>query len=66
MHDRDERLRQAIRFGNIGIFDHDHDSDVIFWSLEIRQLYGWDPDELVTLPKILSHIHPDDASRIGA
>jgi len=66
MHDRDERLRQAIRFGNIGIFDHDHDSDVIFWSLEIRQLYGWDPDEPVTLPKILSHIHPDDASRIGA
>src|SRR5262245_31148966 len=66
MRDRDERLRQAIRVGNIGIFDHDHDSDVIFWSLEMRQIYGWDPEEPVTLPKILSHVHPEDAARMGA
>src|SRR6187399_1364390 len=65
MQDRDERLRQAIRVGNIGIFDHDHDSDVIFWSLELRQLYGWDPEEPVTLPKIFSHVHPEDAPRVG-
>jgi len=30
MQDDDERLRQAIRVGNIGIFDHDHATDVIF------------------------------------
>ena len=45
MPDEDERLRQAIRVGSIGIFDHDHNSDVIFWSLELRQFYGWEPDE---------------------
>jgi PAS domain S-box-containing protein len=66
MHDRDERLRQAIRVGNIGIFDHDHDTDVIFWSLELRQFYGWDPEEPATLPKILSHVHPEDAPRVFA
>ena len=45
MAEDDERLRQAIRVGTIGIFDHDHPTDVIFWSLELRQIYGWDPDE---------------------
>ena len=66
MRDEDERLRQAIRVGNIGIFEHDHEADVIFWSLELRQLYGWDSDEPATLPKILSHVHPDDADRVVA
>ncbi len=66
MADDDERLRQAIRVGNIGIFDHDHASDVIFWSLELRQMYGWDPDEPVTMAKIVSHVHPDDVLRVVA
>jgi two-component system cell cycle sensor histidine kinase/response regulator CckA len=66
MLDDDERLRQAIRVGNIGIFDHDHETGVIFWSLELRRLYGWDPDEPVTLPKIVSHVHPDDLDHVLA
>jgi two-component system cell cycle sensor histidine kinase/response regulator CckA len=66
MRDRDERLRQAIRVGNIGIFDHDHESDLIFWSLELRQIYGWDPEEPATLPKILSHVHLGDVPRVAA
>jgi PAS domain S-box-containing protein len=66
MADDDERLRQAIRVGHIGIFDHDHATDVIFWSLELRQMYGWDPEEPATLPKILSHVHPDDVARVVA
>ncbi len=66
MADDDERLRQAIRVGNIGIFDHDHASDLIFWSLELRQMYGWDPDEPVTMAKIVSHIHHDDVLRVVA
>src|SRR3954454_21412269 len=66
MADDDERLRQAIRVGNIGIFDHDHSTDVIFWSLELRQMHGWDPDEPVTIPKIVSHVHPDDVGRVMA
>ena len=66
MADDDERLRQAIRVGNIGIFDHDHVTGVIFWSLELRQMYGWDPDEPATFPKIFSHVHPDDVGRVVA
>jgi PAS domain S-box-containing protein len=64
--DDDERLRQAIRAGNIGIFEHDHLRDVIHWSTELRQIYGWDGDEPATLPKIVSHVHPDDFDRVVA
>ncbi len=60
MQDDDERLRQAVRAGNIGIFDHDHPAGVIFWSEELRQMYGWEPDEPVAIPKIVSHVHPED------
>ena len=66
MADDEERLRQAIRVGHIGIFDHDHATDVIFWSLELRQMYGWDPEEPATMAKIVSHIHPDDVVRVVA
>jgi two-component system cell cycle sensor histidine kinase/response regulator CckA len=61
----DLRLLQAIRAGNIGIFDHDHRADVIYWSPELRQMFGWDADEPVTLPKILSHVHAEDAERVS-
>jgi two-component system, cell cycle sensor histidine kinase and response regulator CckA len=66
MQDHDERLRQAIRAGNIGIFEHDHQTDTLYWSLELRQMYGWDPDEPADLPKIISHVHPGDMERVVA
>lgn len=66
MRDSDERLLQAIRVGNIGIFDHDHEADTIFWSPELRAIYGWDADEPATLPKIVAHVHPDDMARVVA
>jgi PAS domain S-box-containing protein len=61
-----ERLRQAIRAGNIGIFEHDHETDALYWSLELRNMYGWDPDEPAELPKIIAHVHPGDVERVVA
>jgi two-component system cell cycle sensor histidine kinase/response regulator CckA len=66
LQDDDERLRQAIRAGNIGIFEHDHQTDVIYWSSELRAMYGWDMAEAVSLPKIVSHVHPEDVERVIA
>src|SRR5215207_4269660 len=66
MQDTDGRLRQAIRAGNIGIFEHDHQTDNVYWSPELRRMYGWDADEAATLPKIISHVHPDDVARVVA
>ena len=66
MSDSEQRLLQAIRVGNIGIFDHDHEADTIYWSPELREMYGWDADEPATLPKIVAQVHPEDSERVIA
>jgi PAS domain S-box-containing protein len=65
LRESDERLRQAVRTSRIGIYDHDHVSDKVYWSPEARQIYGWDPDETVALPMFVSQIHPDDRAAVG-
>src|SRR5208283_834158 len=65
LHESDERLRQAVRAGSIGIFDHDHRSDTIYWSPEMRCFFGWDLEEPVNLQKYLQHVHADDRVRIA-
>ena len=62
----DERIRQAVRAANLGVFEHDHRTDVIQWSPEMRQVYGIGPDEPVSIPMILAFYHPDDRESIAA
>lgn len=62
----EERLRQAVLVSRIGIFDHDHRSDTIYWSPELRQLYGFPADEAISLPEFLAIVHPADQERIAA
>lgn len=62
----EERLRQSVRVSNLGIFDHDHLSETIYWSAHQREIYGWGPDETVTLLAFIDCIHPEDRQRIAA
>jgi len=62
----EELLRAAAQAAQIGIYDHDHRSDVIYWSPEQRANYGVAPDEVITLDFFVSHVHPDDRERIAA
>lgn len=64
MSESDERLLQAVRAGGIGIFDHDHATNGIFWSPELRIIFGFTPDEEVTLPMIVGACHPEDLERV--
>lgn len=66
LRESEERLRQAIRVSDIGIFDHDHLADTIYWSPMERRLFGWGPDEPVTLEKFLASVYPADLARIRA
>jgi PAS domain S-box-containing protein len=61
----EERLRQAIRVTQIGIFDHDQVTDTIYWSPRQREHYGFGPGETVTLEAFIACVHPDDRARIG-
>jgi len=75
----DERLRQVIRLSNIGVFEHDHATDEIYWSPEQRDIYGVGPQEPLTFTRApaangpapgdchtWSLIHPDDRPRVAA
>lgn len=60
----EERLNQAVRVSETGIFDHDHIADTLYWSPELRAIYGFAPDEVVSLEHILERIYPDDRDRV--
>ena len=60
----EERLRQAVRVSSIGIFDHDHLTDVIYWSPQQREIHGWGPDEPISLQTFLELVYPEDLESI--
>jgi len=60
----EERLAQAVRVANIGIFDHDHRTGTVYLSPEQRVIHGWAPDEPVTLESYLERVDVDDRERI--
>jgi two-component system cell cycle sensor histidine kinase/response regulator CckA len=62
----EERLRQSVRVSNLGIFEHDHRVETLYWSPRQREIYGWGPDETVTFRAFIDSIHPEDRERIAA
>ncbi|HWO13008.1 MAG TPA: PAS domain S-box protein, partial [Polyangiaceae bacterium] len=60
------RLRQAVHVAQLGIFEHDHASDTIYFSPEHREIYGWGPEVEPTIQRIMSVAHPGDMSRVGS
>jgi PAS domain S-box-containing protein len=73
LRESEERLRQVILTSNIGIFDHNHVTDELYWSLQNREIWGVGPDEPISAkglreppdnPAYLRLIHPDDRDRI--
>jgi diguanylate cyclase (GGDEF)-like protein/PAS domain S-box-containing protein len=60
----EERLSLALRVSNVGIFDHEHGTDTVYWSPELRAIYGWDLDEEITLSDFFGSIYPDDRARV--
>ncbi len=68
----EEQLRQVVRLSHIGVFDHDHLTGEIYWSPEIRRIYGWGATEpVVVLDRVRSTantwdlIHPQDRDRVA-
>jgi PAS domain S-box-containing protein len=62
----EERLRQAVRVSNIGIFDHDHLTETIYWSPEERAFHGWEAERAPTVAEFVDMLHPEDRERIAA
>jgi two-component system, cell cycle sensor histidine kinase and response regulator CckA len=64
LQDSESRLQQVVSVSSIGIFDHNQVTDAIYWSPQQREIYGWGPDETVTLDGFIRAIYPEDAARI--
>jgi PAS domain S-box-containing protein len=62
----EERLRQAVRVSNLGIFDHDHLTGTFYWSPEERAIHGWEAERAPTLAEFVAMLHPEDRERIAA
>ncbi|MFI5042845.1 MAG: PAS domain S-box protein, partial [Acidimicrobiales bacterium] len=60
----EERLRAAILVTNLGIFEHDHVRDEVYWSPEQRAIHGWDPNQPVTHADFIAAVHPEDRARV--
>lgn len=60
LRDSEERLRLAQQAGALGIFDHNLISGETQWDARLRELWGVNPDEPITLATFLSGVHPDD------
>jgi two-component system, cell cycle sensor histidine kinase and response regulator CckA len=62
----EERLRQAVRVSNLGIFDHDHLTETYYWSPEERAIHGWEAERPPTLSEFVAMLHPEDREWIAA
>ena len=66
LRESEERLNQAIHLAKIGIFDHDHRTETLYWSPMMREIYGVPTDEPASLDGYIQLLHPDDRDAIVA
>lgn len=60
----EDRLHQAIRVSGTGIFDQNHCNNSIYCSPELRALFGWSNNELVTAETFAASIYSEDRQRV--
>ncbi|MFD0750536.1 PAS domain S-box protein [Mucilaginibacter calamicampi] len=54
------RLRMAIESTNLGTWEYIPPTGELYWSKELRDIYGIPDDEPATIETFSAHIHPDD------
>lgn len=57
---QNETLREAQVAPGLGIYDHDLTNDRLECDKRMHELWGFGPDEPLTLKKITAGVHPDD------
>ncbi|MDB4917134.1 MAG: sensor hybrid histidine kinase [Gemmatimonadetes bacterium] len=57
---REDQLAQVVRVSQIGVFDHDHLTDAVYWSPVARELFDWDQHEVLSVENFIARVYPDD------
>lgn len=60
----EERLRLALDAGRIGLFEHDHISDELYWSPNYREILGVGPRESPSLATYIARIPEEERDRV--
>ena len=51
---------------HLGIFEHDHETDQLYWSPTLREIFDVGAEEPASLTTYLDRIHPDDRPTVLA
>jgi PAS domain S-box-containing protein len=62
--EREERFNLAVQAAQAGIFEHDHRTDILYWSPILRDIFGVSPDEPASLQCYVELIHRSDRDRV--
>ena len=60
------RLAQAVRLARLGIFEHEHQTDVLECSPLLREWFGFAPREALSVEGILARVLPEDRAALAA
>ena len=63
---RETQLDLATRIVGIGVFDHDHIENRLYWSDQLRQIHDAPPDLEPHVSALDTQIHPEDRERLYA
>jgi len=63
---KEERLRLATEFAEIGFWDLDLLHDTLLWPPRVRKMFGISSDEPVTMADFYDGLHPEDRDRTAA
>jgi PAS domain S-box-containing protein len=61
---RETQLDLATRIVGIGVFDHDHVENKLYWSDQFRRIHDAPPDMEPHMLALDAQIHPDDRARL--
>ena len=64
LRESEQRVELAVQAGQVGMFEHDHQTDSLYWSPILRSIYGLGVEEAATLARYHALVHPDDRERI--
>jgi PAS domain S-box-containing protein len=56
----EERLQLALKASSLGLWEWEVGNEELYWSPELRKIYGIGPKEVVTFELYMSMVHPDD------
>jgi PAS domain S-box-containing protein len=63
---RETQLDLATRIVGIGVFDHDHIEDRLYWSDQLRRIHDAPPHLTPHMRALDAQVHPDDRERLYA